>query len=473
MKQDSVLQYFSEISAIPRGSGNMEGISRYCVEFAEKQGLRVLSDAANNVIIFKEGSRGYEQASPVILQGHLDMVCQKEPDFDFDFTKDGLKLYTEGDWICAQGTTLGADNGIAVAMIMAILSDDEIEHPPLEAVFTTDEEIGMFGAIALDVNCLHGKKMINLDCGPDELTVSCAGGVDVKINVKTAYKKASGTKVTLMIKGLQGGHSGVEINSGRVNANVLAGRILNHYRTDEKIDIIDINGGDKGNVITPNCKLRLLVQQADNFLPELQSYLESVKSEIADREPNVSFDLLVEGEETCEVLEAKSRNTLITALACAPDGVQEMSASIAGLVETSLNLGVVQSSQENILLHFSLRSNKESAMQALKERMESYADFLGCTSEASGFYPPWEYRENTPLQTLYKKAYKEKFGYEPVVSAIHAGLECGLFANKIKDLDCIAVGPRAEAVHTVQERLSISSVHDMYVLLLQVLKECK
>jgi len=473
MKENSVLQYFTEISAIPRGSGNMEGISRYCVEFAEKQGLRVLRDTVNNVIIFKEGSSGYKKASPVILQGHLDMVCQKEPDFDFDFTKDGLKLYTEGDWIYARGTTLGADNGIAIAMIMAILADDELEHPPLEAVFTTDEEIGMFGAIALDASHLHGKKMINLDCGPDELTVSCAGGVDVKIYVKITSKKASGTKVTLTLQGLRGGHSGVEINSGRVNANILAGRILNHYRTDERMDIIDINGGDKGNVITPNCRLHLLVHKADSFLPELQAYLESVKSEIADREPNVSFDLQVEGEETCEVLETNCRNALITALACAPDGVQEMSASIAGLVETSINLGVVQTRTDDILMHFSLRSNKESAMQALKERMESYTAFLGCTSEVSGFYPPWEYRENTPLQTLYKKAYKEKFGYEPVVSAIHAGLECGLFANKIKDLDCIAVGPRAEAVHTVQERLSISSVHDMHALLLQVLKECK
>ena len=245
IKPEKVFRYFEEISAIPRGSGNMEGISAYCMAFAEKLGLRAIKDDANNVVIFKDGTKGYENSEPVILQGHLDMVCQKTEDCNIDFEKDGLDIYIDGDFIKAKGTTLGADNGIAVAMIMAVLESGEIEHPPIEAVFTTDEVIGLIGAGKLDMSVLTGKKMVNLDSeDPSVLTVSCAGGSDFIMKLPFKKIKKNGSRITISLKGLQGGHSGVEIDSGRVNADILMGRILNYAVGVANFDIISVNGGD-------------------------------------------------------------------------------------------------------------------------------------------------------------------------------------------------------------------------------------
>ena len=468
-----VFKYFEEISAIPRGSGNMNAISSYCMDFAAKHQLKAMRDEADNVIIFKAGTKGYENAEPVILQGHLDMVCQKTEESTIDFEKDELKLYVDGDFVKAEGTTLGADNGIAVAMIMAILESSDIPHPPIEAVFTTDEETGMIGAGKLSSDCLKGRKMINLDAEePDTVTVSCAGGSDFRLNLLTSRTKSRGRRVDVIIKGLKGGHSGVEINSGRINANILAGRILNYAKNVTDFEIISIDGGDKGNAIPVSCTMQLVVQESSRFMTKMTEYFEVIKAEYADREDFIILaEELDEGE--FDVIGSEAKQSLLYLLMSVPNGVQEMSMSVSGLVETSLNLGILKTFDDKITLLFTLRSNKQSALLFLEEKMKVICSVTGGEIETSGHYPPWEYNDKSELKKMYMDVFKEKFGYEPTVAAIHAGLECGVFSAKIPGLDCIAIGPQLSDVHTVNERCSISSTKDIYELLLNLLKNCK
>lgn len=469
-----VFEIFEEISAIPRGSGNMGKIAAYCEDFAKKNSLRYIRDTADNIVIFKNGSKGYETAEPIILQGHLDMVCQRKADRNIDFLKDGLEIYTEGGFVKANGTTLGADNGIAVAFILSILESKDIPHPALEAVFTTDEEIGMIGAMQLDMSVLSAKKMINLDAEEDDtLTVSCAGGSDFTITVPISRNKKQGTEVEVKLKGLKGGHSGVEINSGRVNANILAGRFLNHIKNVADFEILSINGGDKSNAIPNNCSLRLCVENIEKFKTEAEAYLEVIKTEISAREPDFSSEITVGETKEYNSLDKKIKESLIYLLVCAPNGVMDMSAEIENLVETSLNLGILETKEEEIYIHFSLRSNKISALAFLEERLEAFSKCISGVTKTFGHYPPWEFKENSALQALYKECFKEQFHKEPKVEAIHAGLECGVFASGIHGLDCIAMGPALYDVHTVNEKMSISSAEEIYKLLLKILKKSK
>ena len=279
LKPKNVFKYFEEISAIPRGSGNMNLISDYCESFAKSNNLKHVRDTANNVIIYKPASKDCKNKEPIILQGHLDMVCQKNDGCDIDFSKDGIKLLVKGDFITAKGTTLGADNGIAVAMVLAILADKEISHPPIEAVFTTDEEIGMIGAGKLDMKLLSSKRMINLDSEEDDvMTVSCAGGSDFRVSFDIDKKSVQGKRISVILKGLQGGHSGVEINKGRVNANILAGRFLNYMKNNTCFDIISVNGGDKANAIPNKCVIDISTSQIDDFVNKATYYLNLIKN---------------------------------------------------------------------------------------------------------------------------------------------------------------------------------------------------
>ncbi len=474
INSERVFKYFEDLCKIPRGSGNMEAISKFCLDFAEKHSLKAVRDDANNVIIFKDGSSGYENSEPVILQGHLDMVCQKTEDSKINFETDGLEIYRDGDFLKAKGTTLGADNGIAVAMVMALLERNDISHPPIEAVFTTDEEIGMIGAGKLSVDLLKGKKMINIDCeNPQELTVSCAGGSDFVLLVPTKKSNVSGKKFTLTVRGLRGGHSGVEINSGRVNSNILTGRILNHMKNIAEFDILSITGGDKANAIPVMTTVEIVAENFDNFKNAFSSYTEIIKKEISTREPDFEAVLSSPTDGTFDVLDKPCLNKLIYMLCCVPNGVLEMSYDIDNLVETSLNLGILKTEPEKIILHFALRSNKQTALTALEEKLAAIADFNDCIFEAYGHYPPWEFKNDSELQSLYKSTYKELFAKEPKVVAIHAGLECGIFASKIEGLDCIAVGPEMHDIHTVNEKLSIPSTVAMYELILSLLEKSK
>lgn len=466
---ERVFYYFSEICKIPHGSGNMGKIADYCENFAKNHSLNYHRDGADNVIIYKP-SKNYPN-DIVILQGHIDMVCQKESDCDIDFLKDGIKTFTDGDFLKAQGTTLGADNGIAVAMILALLESD-LSLPSIEAVFTTDEEIGMIGAAKLDTFLLKGTKMINLDSEEDDtLTVSCAGGSDFTALLPITHTENKGYEVTVTLKGLKGGHSGVEIDKKRVNANILVGRFLNHLKSNIDLQIISINGGDKANAIVGACEIKVCVFDKDKFLSLSKEYLAVIKNEISAREPNFNY--------TAEIGEYGSYKTvqesqkIISILLNCPNGIMEMSAEIEGLVETSLNLGVLKTENKNIFLQFALRSNKQSALDFLEQKLTSFFGLFGCKTSVGGKYPTWEFKENSDLQKLYIDTYYEQTNRQVKVEAIHAGLECAVFSDKIKNLDCIAIGPNVFDAHTVNESLSISSAEKIFIILIKLLQKLK
>jgi len=474
LEPERVFYYFEEISSIPRGSQNMDNISEYCFNFAKKAGLKVIRDEANNVIIYKEGSEGYKNSAPLILQGHLDMVCQKTSENSIDFKNDGIKIFKDGDFVKAENTSLGADNGIAVAIILAILESKTISHPPIEAVFTTDEEIGMVGAGKLDCTVLRSKRMINIDSGEiGVVTASCAGGSDFKIFVPLKRIKACGKKVSFTIKGLIGGHSGTEIDKGRINANILAGRFLNYAKKICDFNIITVNGGDKANAITPLCNVELTTNDTDKFVSEIENYFMLVKKEIEDKEEAFDISLRVDNEDNFDVFDQKTQDKLIFMLMLTPNGVIDMSKKFSGLVETSLNLGVLTTEEKNIVLHYALRSNKKTSLDFLEEKLTSFASYNECNVEIFGHYPAWEFKDDSKLQKIYKDVYMKSFGNRPVINAIHAGLECGIFASKIEDLDCISVGPDMYGIHSVNEKLSISSTKLFYENLICVLKELK
>lgn len=471
---ERIFKYFEEICAIPHGSGNMDKIAEYCMDFARNHSLKAVRDNANNVIIYKDATPGYEDAETVILQGHLDMVCQKEEGVDIDFETDPIQAYVDGDYIKAKGTTLGGDNGIAVAMVLALLESDSYEHPAIEAVFTTDEEIGMIGATKLDFDLLKGKKMINIDSeDQDILTVSCAGGSDFVMTMPLARTKAEGTFYTLTVKGLTGGHSGVEIDKGRVNANILMARILNFARKNAHVSLVSVNGGDKSNAIPVLSKADILVCDQEDFVIKLEEYVNIIKRELQFREESFELDIVRESTGTFDAIDAVLGDKIISMLLGTPNGVVEMSSEIDNLVETSLNLGILKTEDDLVTAHFALRSNKTSALVFLEERLEDFAKVLGFDVKTFGHYPPWEFKADSKLQRLYKDKYKEVFGKDISVEAIHAGLECGVFSDGLKGLDCISVGPEMHDIHTPRERLGISSAKAVFEVILKVLKECK
>lgn len=473
LEPSDVFKYFEEICNIPHGSENMKDIAEYCINFAKYNNLEFYTDDANNVVIFKDATRGYEDSEPIILQGHLDMVCQKTEDSDIDFIKDGLDIYVDGDFVKANGTTLGADNGIAVAMILSILASQNVSHPPMEAVFTTDEEIGMIGAGSLDMSVLRSKRMINLDAEEDDtVTVSCAGGSDLVVRLPVKRDVQKGRYVKIALKGLQGGHSGVEINSGRVNSNILAGRILSSLND---FDIISISGGEKGNAIANNTLIELCVYNVNSLKNEFSNCVSTIRDEIAFREPNFTAEILQinELDEELSVFTSDLKEDILFILNCVPNGVIDMSSEIKGLVETSLNLGILRIDSDEIVMHYTLRSNKNSSLFALENKMKLFFSKVNSKVESFGHYPPWEYNNNSKLQEVYKKTYKEICCIDAKVEAIHAGLECGVFASKISGFDCIAIGPQLYDVHTVNERISITSTKQTYKILLKLLENLR
>ena len=472
LSPQNVFGYFEALAGIPHGSGNMEKISRFCLDFAQEHGLDAERDAANNVIIRKAASQGYETAKPVILQGHLDMVCQKTDAKEICFERDGLTVFEDGEYICADGTTLGADNGIAVAMMLAILADDTLSHPPIEAVFTTDEEIGMVGAKVLDFKRLMGKRMINMDSeDPAVVTVSCAGGSDFKAKIPVQRRKEDGTGITICVKGLSGGHSGIEIDKGHVNANLLMGRILHHLKKSHTFSIISVDGGDKSNAIPVSSAAKLVSMRPDALLEEINGYTDVLRAEIGTREPEFYVETSVSGTGTFDVMADAEK--LMYFLLLVPNGVMEMSAEIENLVETSLNLGILKTEEDAVTMAFALRSNKKTALVFLEEKLKTFFRIADCEIETGGHYPPWEYKSDSEMQKLYMEKYQEKTGQLPRVEAIHAGLECGVFADAIDGLDCISIGPEMHGIHTVQERLSIKGTAMLYEIVLEMLRAMK
>lgn len=467
LNPETVFEYFEAISAIPRGSGNTAAIRDYCIDFAKIRNLAYHTDEAENVVIFKKGSSGRENEAPVIIQGHIDMVCQKDETSSIDFLTDGLELCVDGDFVHAKGTTLGGDDGIAVAMCLALLDSDVYSHPPLEIVFTSDEETGMNGAIALDTSVLKGKRMLNLDSEAEgTLWVSCAGGARVDIALDVNQIPNCKSTFVLSVSGLHGGHSGAEIHNGYANANKVMGKLLDSLKVNNGFNIVKIDGGSADNAITREC---VCVVSADTDITDVALQIgNEICSEIKNTDPNAYVKInKTETAEYC--FDNQSTDNIISLLNELPSGVIAMSGKIEGLVETSLNLGVLKTNGKKVNFCFSVRSSVDSEKEKLCSRLSTIAEKYPCDFISGSDYPAWEFKEDSKLRDKMAEIYFDMFGKEMTVTAIHAGLECGLFCGKIEGLDCVSFGPDMFDIHTPREKLSISSTERVWNYLLEVL----
>lgn len=471
-----VFYYFEQIAAIPHGSRNTKAISDFLVNFAKEHNLVWYQDENNNVVIVKEASAGYEAAEPIIIQGHMDMVCEKEKGVDIDFEKDGLKLYIDGDFLKAEGTTLGGDDGIAVAYALALLDSQEIAHPKLEVVITVDEEIGMLGADAIDLSMLTGHTMLNIDSDVEgSFLTGCAGGMAVNVTLPIKRVMQSGEKVALTITGLEGGHSGSEIDKEHGNANILMGRLLRALFEETPFGIISLAGGLKDNAIPRECVTELLVPQENvNLVKEIADKLDiELKKEFMTADPSVCIEFEDLGKKEESILDFGSVSRVIFYLRSVPNGVQHMSQVMHGMVETSLNLGIMELKEDALHTVTSIRSSVGTRKADLLDRVTAIVELLGGEAEVEGDYPAWEYKQDSSLRPQIAKVYKQLYGKDPVFETIHAGLECGLLSEKIKNLDCVSFGPDNFDIHTPKEKLSISSTGRVWDFIVEFLRQAK
>ncbi|MCI6229198.1 MAG: aminoacyl-histidine dipeptidase [Clostridiales bacterium] len=466
----AVFGYFEEICAIPHGSQNTKMISDYLVGFAKEHNLAYIQDEMNNVILFAPGTCGMEDRPPVILQGHIDMVCEKEVSCPIDMATEGLDVTHDGTFVYAKGTTLGGDDGIAAAMALALLADDTIPHPPLEVVMTTEEEIGLLGATAIDLSQLQGRTLINLDSETEGVfTVSCAGGCTACITLPVERRAVYGPCIRLTVDGLQGGHSGADIHLKRANADKIMGEFMSRIQKLMPLCLTSLSGGTKDNAIPRSCQATLVamginLERINDIAAALQ---EEVRANYDEPDATVqAFDVDALGGNS---LSTESTAKVISLLCSAPNGVQKWSADIEGLVQTSLNLGIAKLG-DRFSATFSVRSSVNSEKQEVLDQLKALADMLDAAYSQDGEYPAWEYRKESRLRDTMVRIYREMFAQEPKVEAIHAGLECGLFSQKLPDLDCVSIGPNILDIHTTRERLEIASTERVWKFLLEVLK---
>ncbi|MBE6910648.1 MAG: aminoacyl-histidine dipeptidase [Ruminococcaceae bacterium] len=473
LEPQSVFRYFEEICAIPHGSGHTKAISDYLAAFARSRGLRYRQDESNNIVIWKAATAGYENAPAVMLQGHMDMVCEKEPDCAKDMETEGLDLFVEGDTVGARGTTLGGDDGIAVAMGLAILDADDIPHGPLECLFTVDEEVGMVGARALDASDLRSACMINIDSEAEKvLTVSCAGSTRAVCTLPVEREEFSGETLLLTIDGLIGGHSGEEIQKGRANANVLLGRALNALAQRTEVRIVEVRGGSKDNAIPRDAAAVIAVSDAAAARAAVGELDAALKNEYraADGGAHAS---IADTRTDAVPMTAESTRRVSSFLFCAPNGVQMMSVEVPGLVQTSLNMGQVRTEGDEVTVRFMVRSSVNTQKDETTEKIVALAAALGARVEIPASYSAWEYRADSPLRDTVIEAFRAVYGEEPRVEALHAGLECGILSGKMPRLDCISYGPDLTNIHTPRERLHIASTQRVWKLTLETLKRLK
>ena len=469
-----VFYYFEELCKIPHGSGNTKQISDYLVSFAKEHGLEYVQDEMNNVVIYKPATEGYEDAPAVILQGHMDMVCEKRPDVDHDFTKDPLNISVKDGYVTANGTTLGGDDGIAVAYGLALLESKDLAHPALEVLITVDEEIGLLGAEGFDCSVLKGKRLINLDSEAEgSLWISCAGGLSGISTIPVQRVEAEGQKAAVKITGLMGGHSGAEIDKKRANANVLMGRFLYSLQQETAYEIISLAGGQKDNAITREADAELLVEDINSVKACAEKLQKGFREEYAGTDEGITVEITDLGVASAKVLHPTSREKVLFFLMEVPFGIQKMSGSIDGLVETSTNIGIVKLGEDEFLGSSSVRSSVEAAGAALSDKICYLTEFLGGEYTVQGAYPAWEYRKESPLRDQMVEVYEEMYGEKPNVVAIHAGLECGLFYKKIEGLDCVSLGPNMKDIHTSEEVLDIASTERVWKYLVKVLESLK
>lgn len=479
VKFDRVFYHFEQISKIPRGSGNEKAISDYLLNFGRELGLECIQDGALNIIIKKPASKGYEDAPVVIVQGHMDMVCEKNSDKEHDFTKDPIKLVVKGDYIYADRTTLGADDGIAVAYAMALLEDNSLEHPEIEVLLTTDEEAGMSGAMAVQPQYINGKIVLNLDSEEEgKLLVSCAGGVRTKsiLPIERIYKKDNTVAYNFVIRGLKGGHSGAEIHLGRGNSNKLMGRLLKELSAELEFNLVSINGGSKNNAIPRECSSIITIDEQDErkLLDIKTRICEEFKREFSKKDPELRIYLLECEEDVEKVFSDESTKKAVDLLYMYPNGVNTFSSEIEGLTESSTNLGVVTTFEDNVEYDSAARSSVASLKEDIVNKSRCITEIMGGQFFTESPYPEWPYKTDSKIRNICKDVYQRMYGKTPEVVAIHAGVECGLFKEILgDDLDMISFGPDIIDIHTPNEHMSIPSVDRCYGYLLEVLKEIK
>ncbi|MFK2826421.1 aminoacyl-histidine dipeptidase [Bacillus sp. B190/17] len=476
LKKHPVFYYFSEISNIPRGSGNEKAISDYLLYFAKQRNLEVIQDEALNIIIKKPAVTGYEDIPAVIIQGHMDMVCEKNKESLHDFEKDPLQLRIVGDMLYATDTTLGADNGIAVAYALALLDSDDIPHPALEVVITTEEETNMRGAFAVDPACLDGEIFINIDSEEDnKLLVSGAGGIKatqiLTITWQEAPENAVGYRIS--IRGLKGGHSGMSIHKGRGNANKIIGRLLYDLSSAFPYFIQEINGGSAVNAIPREADVTILLQSSEigQLENKIQEWNQVLKNELRASDPDIYVKLEKIPLDCTKVFSEQTMNKAITFLMLIPNGIQSMSMEIEGLVESSTNIGVVTTIDKELLFESDIRSSVKSLKDNIRNQMKLMADTLDCQFTTDCNYPEWPYQPHSNIRRLFEKVYKDRHGTDIELIAVHAGFECGIFVEKLPGIDAISIGPDIYDVHTPNEHLNIPSTLNNWRYFLSVLKE--
>ncbi len=469
-----VFSFFEKICSIPHTSFHEKALSDYCVAFAKERNLYYEQDEMGNVLIIADATKGYEDMPAVMLQGHLDMVGDKTAKCTLDLEKDGLQLYIEGDYIRAKGTTLGGDDGIAVAYALTILDDTSIPHPRLEVVLTVCEEVGLLGATAMNLSSCKAKRLINVDSEVEGiLTAGCAGGIRVCSEIPMVKTTRSGIVTTFSLEGLLGGHSGMEIDKGRANANVLLGRFLLQLHHQVDYDLITLKGGAKENVIPKTGSVSLLIKENDikTTYEVMNQFTSHMSSEYGTADPGIHLIMKQENEVPVdkEVIDKDSLNRIIAALNTMPNGVQAMSMDLPGLVETSLNMGVIELDKDVFRMRFSIRSSLPSAKEYIVSKVTYFTQILGGWVTFAGEYPAWPYERNSEFRDICVNIYKKQYGKEPKIQLLHAGLECGIIADKLPGIDCISFGPNMIDIHTPNEHMSISSVARVWEFLKSIL----
>ncbi len=467
----AVFGYFEKLCSMPHGSGNTRIISDYLVSFAREQGIRYIQDELNNVILFGEASEGYEDHEPVIIQGHMDMVCEKDADCPIDFMTDGLDITHDGNYIFANGTTLGGDDGIAVAYALALLADRSIPHPPLEVVITVDEETGMYGAAGIDLSMLKGRKLLNIDSEEEGVfTVSCAGGARANVTLPVTRHAVYGPCIRLSVEDLAGGHSGVEIDKGRANANKVMGELLSEVRKLMPLCLTALEGGSKDNAIPRTCSASMVAMGMD--IEQINGVVEALQAKIRAEYNEPEARILADNIDALggNALSTQDTDKVIALLCGAPNGIQAMCADMPGLVQTSLNMGVAKLDKDEFGMTFSVRSSVNQEKLDVLAQLEKLAGMYDARYDSRGHYPAWEYKADSVLRDVMVDEYQKMFGTEPAVVSIHAGLECGLLGEKLPGLDAVSIGPEMHDIHTSRERLGIASTARMWEFLKAVLK---
>lgn len=471
-----VFRYFKEISDVPRSSSHNEKISAYLVNFAKEHELEYYQDESGNVIIWKDGTPGYENSDMVMIQGHMDIVAEKTEDSTHDFQNDPLELIVDGDTLTANKTTLGADDGAAIAMGLALLDSTDIPHPPLEFIATVDEEIGMLGAYALDGSKIRSRKVINIDSEEEGIiTVGCAGAVDIFTSFPADKKLVNGVKYKYVVDGLLAGHSGLDIHQERANAGQIVARLFLDARENAELNIVSINGGRATNVILGKVEGEVIVAASDvkAFEEIIATSTEEIKAEYRTSDSGITVSIEAVGEASEEAVDTVCQDNFFKFLVACPTGAEHYSVELKGLVETSHSIGVVKLEDGRLITKSMSRSSVNSRNRLLARKIGIIAEALGAEVEHGSSYGAWEFNNKSDLLDVCINAYKEQYGEEPVVSAMHAGIECGIWAEKVGKVDAVSIGPDMTGVHSVNEELSIPSTERTWQYLKLILSHCK